>query len=129
MTTKNNPPPQLVVHAYTREEALADEVLIDVSPMAWEAGITLPTAMTAAVWHQYVLTPEACPCQSEHGRLWDILFMLRRAILNSPGGDRVAFQVLVENTPHRRELVTLKAVCGPSDDAEAVITIMLPHED
>jgi len=31
-------------------------------------------------------------------------------------------------TPRAR-LVTLKALCGPGDDGEPVITIMLPEED
>ena len=29
----------------------------------------------------------------------------------------------------QRRVVTLKAVCGPGDRAEPVITIMLPRED
>jgi hypothetical protein len=29
----------------------------------------------------------------------------------------------------KQETVTLKAICGPGDTAEPVITIMLPEED
>jgi hypothetical protein len=29
----------------------------------------------------------------------------------------------------RRKLANLKAVCGPGDAGEAVVTIMLPEED
>jgi hypothetical protein len=42
---------------------------------------------------------------------------------------RIDFQLLVRNDNRRPEKVTLKALCGPGDDAEPVITIMLPHED
>ncbi len=48
-------------------------------------------------------------------------------------GDTLRFQLYVRS--HNRErldyqdLVTLKAVCGPGDQGEPVITIMLPDED
>jgi hypothetical protein len=48
-------------------------------------------------------------------------------------GSTLLFKLYVRN--HNRErlnsrdLVTLKAVCGPGDDGEPVVTIMLPDED
>jgi hypothetical protein len=36
-----------LIYAYTRAQALADGVLVDVSPMAREAGFRFPTAITA----------------------------------------------------------------------------------
>jgi len=30
---------------------------------------------------------------------------------------------------HRHETVKLKAICGPGDQGEPVLTIMMPHED
>ena len=47
-------------------------------------------------------------------------------------GDTLFFKLYVRNRNReldRRDLVTLKAICGPGDDAEPVITIMLPGED
>ena len=41
----------------------------------------------------------------------------------------VAFSVLVQNDPSGPQLITLQAVCGPGDDLEPVITVMLPGED
>jgi hypothetical protein len=58
------------------------------------------------------------------------MFRCAAARLN---GDTPLFKLYVRN--HNRErltsrdLVTLKALCGPGDDAEPVITIMLPDED
>ena len=120
-----------VIYAYTRAQALEDGVLIDVSSVAKEAGIKFPVAMTSTVWGEYVEVPEGVNCQDERGRLWDILWMLRCNARR--GGDTLFFKLYVRN--HNRErldsrdLVTLKAVCGPGDTPEPVITIMLPDED
>ena len=121
-----------VISSYTWAQALEDGVLVDVSEMAKEAGIKFPVALTRAVWVNYVEVPEGVVAQDESGRLWDILWMLRCQIRRSQG-DTLRFQLYVRN--HNRErlthqdLVTLKAVCGPGDVAEPVITIMLPEED
>jgi Family of unknown function (DUF6573) len=42
------------VHLYTRADAIADGVLIDVSAVAREAGIRYPVALTRAVWERCV---------------------------------------------------------------------------
>jgi len=121
-----------VIYAYTRAQAIEDGVLIDVSSVAKEAGIKFPVAMTSTVWGEYVEVPEGVIAQDEQGRLWDILWMFRCAAARF-NGDTLLFKLYVRN--HNRErlnsrdLVTLKAVCGPGDTPEAVITIMFPDED
>jgi hypothetical protein len=37
-----------LIHSYSRRQAIADGVLIDVTPTAREAGIKFPVALTAA---------------------------------------------------------------------------------
>jgi hypothetical protein len=118
-----------IVYAYTRAQAIADGVLIDVTRYANEAGLRYPTAVTSAVWAAYVAVPEACPWQDEAGRLWDILWMLRYAIGRSKSVSVLQFTVLVQNDGRGPREVKLKAVCGPGDDGEPVITVMLPRED
>ena len=118
------------IYRYTRAQAIADGVLIDVSETAGEAGISVPTALTSAVWHLYVDVPPEVDCQDEVGRLWDILWMLRcHVTANRAARQEVLFRLYVRNDNRRPKLVTLKAICGPGDDAEPVITIMLPEED
>ena len=117
-----------VIFSYTRAEAIADGVLIDVSEMAREAGIKHPTAVTSTVWAEYVQVPEGVECQDEQGRLWDILNMLRHAAKEHEG-DELLFDVFVRNDNQEPKLVSLKAICGPGDTWDPVITIMLPHED
>jgi hypothetical protein len=106
-------------------------VLVDVTETAKEAGMKYHTALTAAVWQKYVAVPEGVEAQDEQGRLWDILWMLRCAIMrNQPTENtRVDFRLLVRNDNRRPQEVTLKALCGPGDEAEPVITVMLPDED
>jgi hypothetical protein len=121
-----------VIYAYTRAQALEDGVLVDVSEMAKEAGIKFPVALTATVYGKYVEVPDGVTGQDETGRLWDILWMFRCAASRCQG-DTLQFQLYVrshnrERLDHR-DLVTLKAVCGPGDQGEPVITIMLPDED
>ncbi|MBI4165214.1 MAG: hypothetical protein HY508_05715 [Acidobacteria bacterium] len=121
-----------VIHTYTRAQALEDGVLVDVSEMAKEAGTKFPVALAAAVYGRYVEVPDGVMAQDVAGRLWDILWMFRSAAGRCQG-DTLQFQIYVRN--HNRErltrhdLVTLKAVCGPGDSGEPVITIMLPDED
>jgi hypothetical protein len=121
-----------IIYAYTRAQAIDDGELLDVSETAREAGIKFPVAVTRAVWVKYVEVPEGVTCQDERGRLWDILWMFRCAAAKFDG-DTLLFKLYVRNHNRerldRRDLVTLKALCGPGDDAEPVITIMLPEED
>jgi hypothetical protein len=119
-----------LIHRYSRAEALADGVLIDVSAAAREAGIRWPVALTRAVWERCVTVPPGVACQDEAGRLWDVCWMLACAARRSEGAE-VRFGVHVRNGTREGTppLVRLKALCGPGDDGEPVVTVMLPDED
>jgi hypothetical protein len=121
-----------LIHRYTRADAIADGVLIDVAATAKEAGFNYPVALTAAAWVKCVVVPSAVLCQDEAGRLWDVLTMLRLAVSGqNPGAAEVRFGVHVRNDNRERTppLVRLKAMCGPGNQSEPVITVMLPEED
>lgn len=119
-----------LIHVYTRAQALADGVLVDVTTTAEEAGIKYPVALTRAVWCQYVEVPQGVECQDDAGRLWDVLWMLASAIRSSrEPGHTLHYQLYVKTGKGRPKLVTLKAVCGPDDDGSPCITIMTPEED
>ena len=119
-----------LIFGYSRAQAIADGVLVDVSETAKEAGFRLPVALTRAVWDSYVAVPKGVVAQDEAGRLWDIVWMCRSAIsrLNQEG-PQILFQLYVRNDNRRPRSVTLKAVCGPGDAGEPVLTIMRPEED
>ncbi|MBL4783213.1 MAG: hypothetical protein JKX92_13305, partial [Porticoccaceae bacterium] len=71
--------------------------------------------------------------QDQSGRLWDVLYMASFAVrTNKSSGDRILFElyrVPKDGRTMEAELTTLKLIVGPGDSSEAVITILLPHED
>ena len=124
-----------VISVYTRTQALADGVLVDVTDTAREAGFVFPVALTHAVWEDCVGwsaedTKRKGGPQDEMGRLWDVLWMAKLAARK--GGERILFQlyrVPREGRGVRAKLVTLAAHCGQGDDGEPVVTIMMSAED
>src|ERR1017187_2861440 len=121
-----------VIFSYTRSQAVADGVQIEVTKTAQEAGIRFPVFLTRAVYDAYVTVPPGVTCQDEAGRLWDLMTMARFAILRSrPGCDRLPVALYVRNDNRAPRLVRLTAVCGPLDidDPQPAITILLPGED
>lgn len=122
-----------LIYSYTRKQAIEDGVLIDVTETAKNAGFAVPVALTAGAWSEAVSTenkePRYCGCGSETGRLMDVLSMLRFSILMAEQGQRqVNYSVFVTGSGKARK-VNLKAIIGPGDSGEPVMTIMLPHED
>ena len=121
-----------IIFAYTRKQALADGIQVDVSETAREAGIKFPIFLTRTVYNAYVAVPPGVTGQDEAGRLWDVLWMTRYAIQQAqPDADRISVKLFVRNDDRKPKLVKLVAVCGPLDiDApEPAITVLLPDED
>ena len=134
------------IYAYTRAQAIADGVLVDLTSatddqaqlLCHQAGFKVPVAITRSAWAKTIEAGgtwrkagdgedlELKGGQSLTGRLWDVLSMLRVASGQAGDTDRVHFRVLVDvDGDGRHELVKLWALCGPGDDAMPVITIML----
>lgn len=134
-----------VIFAYSRADAIRDGVLIEIpEDLVHEAGVSVPVAVTRAVWEGYVSPHDLdeLPGQSVNGRMWDLLWMLRWSAVRSHHTNLIQFEVdfvIMQEVSERSELVLvrepvqqtvlLKAVCGPGDEGEPVITIMLPEED
>lgn len=120
-----------LLSVFTRAQAIEDGVLVDVSETAREAGFRIPVALTRGVWGKYVAVPEGVRCQDEQGRLWDVVCMARYGIARAGGQTSpILFKLYVRNSNEEEpQLITLKAVCGPSDDETPCITLMLPDED
>ena len=121
-----------IIFAYTRKQAVEDGVQVEVTTTAQEAGLAVPVFLTRAVFEQYVMIPPGVTGQDEAGRLWDIVWMLRFAILRSrPGVDRIPVALYVRNDNHAARLIKLVATSGPLDidDPQPAITVMMPDED
>ena len=138
------------IYAYTRAQAIADGILVDLTTatddqghrLCQQAGFKVPVAITRTAWAKTVEAGGAWKPQMDGeilelkggqsltGRLWDLLWMLAVASRQPGKTDRVHFQVLVDvHGDRRHETVRLWALCGPGDDAQPVITIMLEGED
>ena len=121
-----------VIYAYTRSQAVADGVQVDVTKTAQEAGIKFPMFLTRAVFDAYVAVPEGVTGQDEAGRLWDLVWMARFAIIRSHGHtDRLPVALYVRNDNHRAKLVKLIATCSALDidDPQPALTLMMTDED
>jgi len=125
-----------IIFAYTRADAISDGVLVELpNQMVSGAGIKVKVAVTRAVWDDY-LSPsylDELHGQSVEGRTWDLLWMFGCAARRSRHASTIQFRILFVTMKESGSIVTedvlLKAVCGPGDEGEPVITIMLPWED
>ena len=132
--TENNAEPfGPVIYQNTRSQAIADGFQIEVTKTAQEAGIRFPVFITRGVYEQCVAVPPGVTGQDEAGRLWDLVWMLRFAIIRSrPGTNRLTVALYVRNSDsHPSRLTKLIATAGAVDidDPAPAITVMLPEED
>jgi len=77
----------------------------------------------------YEVLVKSLDTQIESEKLCDVLFVLLCAIKRSRGGEGTLFYDVIVSDGRKQEKVKLKAVCGPGDDGEPVLTVMLEGED
>uniref|UniRef100_I2Q6G9 DNA or RNA helicases of superfamily II n=1 Tax=Desulfovibrio sp. U5L TaxID=596152 RepID=I2Q6G9_9BACT len=120
-----------VIYSYTRAQAIADGVLIDVTAEAKAHGFKVPVAITDHLFNVYVDAPTGLEAegQSTAGRLHDLLTLAMLAARTSKGTDRAYFKISFLMTPGKIETVEVIAHIGPGDHGEPVLTIMLPEDD
>jgi hypothetical protein len=118
-----------IIFSYTRAQAIADRVLIDVTPAALQAGFRFPVAVTAALMAVVETIPEQYSHEDIEGRLWDVLWMASLAARRAkPGCSRIAFEVILHIEGTRRKYQALILDIGPGDTADPVITIGFPAD-
>lgn len=122
----------IVIYSYTREQAIADGILVDLTKEAQEAGFKIPVALSAGLYHEYVKPPEALEAQSQSisGRLHDVFMMLRFAAKDRWDGSRVEFEVLfqMDEGPSFEKVQCVAAVEGDSN-GNPCLTIFRPEDD
>lgn len=119
-----------VIYAYTRAQAIADGVLLDVSEIAKEVGFVLPVVITEALHDRLIPTKADLGLGQEYdGRLWDVIWLAAFTIkLAERGTSSVTFTVSLQEVearsgqPQNTDL-RIRVVCGPGDDGEPVGTI------
>ena len=113
-----------IIYSYTRQDAIADGVFIDVTETSKEAGIKYPVAITSNLYHKYINPKTMSTGQDEKGRLWDVLWMFSVEARKAKSSF-IKFKVIFS-----RKTVELWAVCeaqSPTDPSPA-INIMLPED-
>ncbi len=118
-----------VISVYTREQAIEDGVLVDLSSnfpnetrlFKWNV------VCTASVWSLIEKAAEADGVETAL-YVWDVCYMACATIqaIKDAGNPEFFFKVCLPlDKPEKK----LKMHCGPGDNAEPVLTIMLPEED
>lgn len=120
-----------LIYSYSRAQAIADGVLIDVTAQAKETGFKLHTVVSDHLYHGYIVPPAGLEGegQSIEGRLHDVLWMAFLVVKAGPHSSYVETEVIFLMAPGRQEKVKVIAVVGPGDEEEPVLTIMLPGDD
>jgi len=120
-----------VVYSYSRAQAIADGVLVDVTEAAKSIGFKLHTVVTDHLFHGYVEPPAGLDGegQSVTSRLHDLMVLALFAARKAMNTDRVTFKVDFLMAPGRKETIEVVAHIGPGDHGEPVLTIMLPEDD
>lgn len=115
-----------IISCYTRDDAIRDGTIVDISELAKEMGYTVPVGVTRAVWDIIEKKPAM---QDITGRIWDLLWMLKIRIRGASYRDTLLFTVLMQSG--RKKMQTFKAMIGATDPitGNPAITIMLPGED
>lgn len=111
-----------IISSYTREQAIEDRVLIDVSESEAASLFKFPAAITMAL-HSALKVGEGMDLDTYNARLYDVFYMmLVKARRRDPGSD-VFFRVKIG-----RKTLALWGNCGPGDDTEPVITVGFPED-
>lgn len=119
-----------VIYSYTRAQAIADGVLVDVTERAREAGFTVPVVVTQALNIAIIDIPESeRGCQDVEGRLWDVL-MIGYFAAKQPNPESETDRDLVVHmkTEGGESRHALLARIHPGDEGEPVLTIGYPED-
>ena len=118
-------------YIYTRAQGIADGVLVDLSeryPDEVRRLYKFTVAVSAAVWGVIEAAVAAGIGNDYAGVVWDLLFMSQMGVTRRISPAEHLFDVIITGAGPDK-YYAFRAVCGPGDDAEGVITIMLPNED
>ncbi|HEL5321650.1 TPA: hypothetical protein UOJ11_001311 [Stenotrophomonas maltophilia] len=124
------------ISIYTRAQALADGVLVDLTDTARNYGFKIPFSCTEAVWQSLDWPAGHKPGggQSTAGRVHDVLVIARLAANGAAraGASVADFDVLMVPTRGQSvepEAVRLRLMVSAGDNGEPVLTLMYPGED
>lgn len=112
------------ISVYTRAQALADGMLVEITPTAKEAGFRFPCAITAALWQVFETIPSRTPWEDVPGRLWDVVWMAKmQSGKCKEGVSRFVFELILHRVDVRSKYTQLVMDCGSGDTGEPVLTV------
>jgi hypothetical protein len=121
---------------YTRDRALADGFIIDISDHAREAYFRCPMAVSDNLFYRYLSPHYDLLAQGESlsGRIKSVLARLITAIRANPKARRLTFTTTFVMLPDSNPIpapipVKITASLGSGDDGKPVITLSLPEEN
>ena len=121
-----------VISSYTRAQAIEDGVLVDgMQPELAEVSrqhYKHPVAMTAAVFGLIQRAVENEKYCNDYKGVWHDVLGMRRMAAVQRWETGCLFRLIITGTGRRRNH-TLKIECGPGDNGEPVMTVMMPDED
>lgn len=129
--------PMPVVYCYTRQDALQDGTLHDVTFMA-KGLISGPVAVTDAVWSMIQAIPKSRSWQDVPGRTHDVLWMaalglarIKSVCVRIDGPGDVLYRLSLDRVEAGRMKTrcTLRARIHGDDQGKRCVTISLPDED
>lgn len=119
------------VYSYSRAQAIADGVLIDVTKQAKSVGFIVHTVVTDTLWGSIIHSDEATDkdlevkitaflkrCYAEATLAFIAHPIVKRAYFDYQDPDKPSM------APHH-----IIVAAGPGDSAETVLTIMFPSDD
>lgn len=118
-----------LIYSYSRAQAIADGVLIDVTEAAKDAGFRLPVAVTAGVWAKCIAWETADGSQDERSRLRDVLWLAHLAARAAKNCSEVDYLLHVMHASGQVEHLSLRLAIGHGDSGEPVMTILFPGEE
>ena len=112
-----------VIYSFTRKQAIADGVLVDLSQFEvvrqhWKHHV----ACTDTVWS--IIETAVNEHAKDHTGILHDLSMCAKAHMGHTSSDTIRFSCIVGPNTYN-----FKFHCGPGDAAEPVLTLMLAHED
>ncbi len=112
-----------VIHAYTRAEALADGVVIDVTYDKGAAVYNTAVFVTAAL-HGYLAKGAGKKAETYSARLWDACYMVAKV------GRELSPSTRESTVKIGARRLTVRGECGPVDidDPRPAITLGLPED-
>lgn len=112
---------------YSREKAMKEGILIDVTAPAREIGIDYPVAFTKSLWEKYIKTAvhDFSPYDS---RIWAILQSYRVEAARNPAINLHFSAGFTDTESGEHHQFSCTALVHTDKDIEPVITIMLPDD-